>query len=51
MGFTGKRASHEEDTLQRRDRPVHKLDGKVLMIRVEFRSRNYISGAARRQKI
>jgi hypothetical protein len=51
MGFTNKRASRDKNAQRRGDWPVHKLDCKVLMSRVEFRSRNYITGAAQRQNI
>lgn len=51
MGFTDKRVSHDQNAYWQGARPVHKLFCNVLISRTEFRSRNYISGGARRQNI
>jgi hypothetical protein len=49
--FAVVRVSHEKKSYRHGDPSVHKLVCKALMSRGEFRSRNCISGAARRQNI
>jgi hypothetical protein len=47
MGFTDIRVPHDENARRRDGVPVHKVDGKVLMSRAEFRSGVLIFGVAR----
>jgi hypothetical protein len=47
MEFTDKRVSLVENASRRGDRPVHNLVCNVLMCRMEFRTRKYLSGAPR----
>jgi len=47
MGFTDIRVPHDENARRRDGVPVHKVDGKVLMSRVEFQCRGLIFGVVR----